>query len=237
MGNNFTEKRIRNILGIKQLGAVARTVGKNNRDFCNQNGISTSKGVEMAMEGKEKQLLRRLKAGNREAREVLYRQYVDRIWRYGYLRTHSREWASEISQETFLRAFKSISGFDGRASLGTWLYTVARSVAIDHTRDRLGRKNTMSDSNVLKLVTAEKQSDVLEEQEKNQAIHRAIATLPGAQRDVIALFELSSMSVKETARCLGWSESRVKVTLHRARRNLRDSLLDLVGEDKAKLSG
>ncbi len=237
MGENFNRERVYNPLSRKELRAGAMTGGKNNSDFCNQNRISTSKGVEMAMEGNEKQLLRRLKAGKREAREVFYRQYVDRIWRYGYLRTHSREWASEICQDTFLRAFKSVAGFDGRASLGTWLYTVARSVAIDHARDRQERKTTMSDSNVLKLVTAEEQSDVLEEQEKTQAIHRAIATLPGAQRDVIALFELASMSVKETASCLGWSESRVKVTLHRARRNLRDSLLDLVGEDKAKLSG
>ena len=55
-------------------------------------------------------------------------------------------------------------------------------------------------------------------------VRRAVADLPCAQRDVVALCELVGMSIKEASEVLGWGESRVKVTLFRARRRLREML-------------
>ncbi len=66
-----------------------------------------------------------------------------------------------------------------------------------------------------------------------RAVRRAIAELPGSQRDAVVLCELTGKSVREAAEVLGWGESRVKVTLFRARRRLRDKLRAYVSEDQA----
>lgn len=62
------------------------------------------------------ELVGRWAAGDAGALEALYRRYVERVWRYGWLRTHSREAAAEIVQETFLRVARSLGGFEGRSS-------------------------------------------------------------------------------------------------------------------------
>ena len=67
------------------------------------------------------QLVVRCREGDGIAFELLYRKYVDRIWRYAWFVTRSREAAAEIVQDTFLRVAKPIAGFEGRSSFSTWL--------------------------------------------------------------------------------------------------------------------
>ncbi len=67
--------------------------------------------------------------------------------------------------------------------------------------------------------------------EQRRAVRRAITSLPAAQRDAIVLCELAGWKVRQAADVLGWSESRVKVTLFRARRKLRDMLKQFLAEE------
>ncbi|MFH1572728.1 MAG: RNA polymerase sigma factor [Acidobacteriota bacterium] len=178
------------------------------------------------MEQSDPQLVDRLRAGDRAALEPLYRRYVDRVWRYAWLRTRCREKAADIVQETFLRIVRSIEGFEGRSALSTWVFAVTRSVTIDQLR-RSGRDRPDADSpTILKLIPAAENAGDETREGLREAVRQAVSELPPAQRDVVMLCSLSGMKMKEAAEVLGWSESRVKVTLFRARRALRERLMD-----------
>ncbi len=179
----------------------------------------------------EAHLAKRAAKGDRVALEVLYRRYVDRVWRYAWLRTHSREEAAEIVQDVFLRVMRSIRGFQGRSSLSTWLFAVTRSVAIERARRAVRDRARGDEPGVIRIVAAaEDESGSVEGGEVREAVRTAVADLPGSQRDAIVLCELSGFSIREAGEVLGWGESRVKVTLFRARRGLRDRLGAYVGE-------
>lgn len=188
------------------------------------------------MNASDSRLLRRLKRGDRDALEALYREHAERVWRFVRLRCRSRETACDIVQETFVRVMKSVGTFQGRSSLGTWLFAIARNVAVDMSRRQRRRQSEQSEPAILRLVPAEWVSDPVERAEQSDAVRNAVARLRPAQRDAIVLCELCDMSIRDAATALEWSESRMKTTLHRARNKLREALV-AEWSDKAQQSG
>lgn len=191
------------------------------------------------------QLIEGCRRGERTALELLYRRYVDRVWRYGWLVTRSREDAAEIVQETFLRVQASIARFGGRSTLGTWLFAVARSAAMEFLRRKRLEERSRTAPAIFRLVRSEESpaseistdSDVSAtscresmDEESREAVRRAVAELPGAQRDAVILCEMLGMSIADAGAILGWGHSRVKVTLFRARRRLREMLRNVVDQ-------
>lgn len=184
---------------------------------------------------------RRIARGTKARSEAL-RELFDRhavmVWRYGYARTGCREAAADIVQETFLRAVRSFDSFEGRSAAGTWLYAIARTVAIDHARREQRQRRLIEAPQIFRLVRlAGDDSDAgdprgsapaseeggLDDDQRDEVRH-AVADLPSAMRDAIVLCEIGGMTIREACEVLGWSESRVKVTLFRARRKLAEKL-------------
>lgn len=187
------------------------------------------------MSDRDSELVARCRGGDLAALEPLYRRHVDRVWRYAWFRTRSREASAEIVQETFLRVARSIEGFEGRSAFATWLLAVTRSVVVTHVRQRARESRAGADPPRLRLVPdGADPPDRVETQDTRRAVRDALATLPGPHRDAITLCELSGLSIREAAEVLGWSESRVKTTLFRARRKLRDELKPYVSDQKAQ---
>ena len=183
------------------------------------------------MQHRDAELAARAGRGDRIALELLYGRYVERVWRYAWFRTHSREAAADIVQETFLRVAQSAGQFEGRSSLATWLFAVTRSVAIQQGRTDRKCQRRLDDPAILRLVPpSHEAANPLERDDTRQAVRRAVAKLPGAQRDAIVLCELSGWRIREAAEVLGWGESRVKVTLHRARGRLAELLAAYVAD-------
>lgn len=193
---------------------------------------------EIKMADSDAGLARSAARGDKTALETLYRRHVDRVWRYAYLRTNSRDAAGEVVQETFLRVVRSIRSFKAHSGFATWLFALTRSAAIDLVRrERTDRARDLGPT-VLKLRAAESAPKAGSPNDEVRAVVReAVGGLPGAQRDVIVLCELSGFTMREAAATLGWGESRVKVTLFRARRKLRERLRAYVGEEVADRSG
>ncbi|MGH7143736.1 MAG: RNA polymerase sigma factor, partial [Planctomycetota bacterium] len=71
------------------------------------------------------------RSGDRDALERIYHRHGDRIWRYARYYSGRDEIAAEIVQETFLRLIRHLAEFEGRARLTTWLFTLARSAALE----------------------------------------------------------------------------------------------------------
>ncbi len=189
------------------------------------------------MDDRDKQLAARAGSGDTTALEAIYGRYGRRVWRYAWLRTRSREAAADIVQETFLQVARVGGQFEGRSSLGTWLYAVARSVAVRHAIGEQ-RQRQATDPAIIKISAGQDEdSDGLARSEIKQAVRKAVSQLIGPQRDAIVLYEVSGLSVKETAGVLGWSESRVKTTLFRARRKLRELLAPHVADAEHEVEG
>jgi RNA polymerase sigma-70 factor (ECF subfamily) len=181
----------------------------------------------------DSELVARCAAGDMSALEMLYRRHCDRVWRYAWFRTHSREAAADIVQDTFVQVARSIRSFEGRSAFSTWLFAVARSAAVQYARRQKRENNAARDPQVLRFVpTAElaARPDRLSEAETREAVREAVAGLPGSQRDALVLCELAGLRIREAAEVLGWTEARVKTTVFRARRALRERLKDFVSE-------
>ena len=175
-----------------------------------------------------------LRAGDPAALTALFEAFADRIYRLalGVLRDPAE--AEDIVQETFVSAITHLDRFEGRSSLGTWLYRVAYNASLDRLRrrreeplpadepeDEAGEAIPLPRSLVEWTVTPEQR---LVDSEVSAELDRAIGELPERLRVVFLLRDIEELSTAETADALGLTEGAVKVRLHRARLALRERL-------------
>jgi RNA polymerase sigma-70 factor (ECF subfamily) len=183
----------------------------------------------------EQELLRRIKAGDTSACAVCIESHSPSLYRMAVRVVHDEAEAEDVLQETFLNAFKAIQYFDGRSSLGTWLYRIAYNTALmklRSRRDALSLDDDAGDALPLQIPSPdESPDDVIVEHETAQMLGDAINTLPKNLREVFVLREMEEFSTLETAQKLGISEGAVKVRLHRARHALREQLGHYMGRE------
>jgi RNA polymerase sigma-70 factor, ECF subfamily len=173
------------------------------------------------------------KAGDARALEELYWRHADRVWRYARYFSGNDDAAAEIAQESFVRVVQHLAAFDGRCLFTTWLFTIVRSVAVKiGTRQR--RESQAPEEDLMQQVAGnEPEPDsVVEKNETREKVRKAIARLPENEREAILLCEIEDMPLREAGAVLGWGESRVKITLFRARRKLKDMLAPHVSAER-----
>ena len=178
------------------------------------------------MSDADAELVDAFKAGDAQALEALYWRHADRVWRYACYFSGSNDAASEIVQDTFVRVAQHAAKFESRARFSTWLFTIVRSVAIDAAARR--RRDPLQHSSEepmqrLSAATPEPADDAAAA-ETRAAVRKAIARLPENEREAVLLCEIEDLPLREAGEILGWGESRLKVTLFRARRKLKDML-------------
>lgn len=163
--------------------------------------------------------------------EALYWRHAERVWRYARYFSGDSEVASEIVQESFLRVARNLPAFEGRSKFSTWLYTVVRSAAVDITARRRRHASMQSaaepgEPDPMSSIPANDQGpdQIAAGEETKAAVRAAVGRLPENEREAVVLCELQELSLREAGEVLGWSETRVKVTLFRGRRRLRTLL-------------
>ncbi len=133
--------------------------------------------------------------------------------------------AEDATQEAFVKAFKKLGSFKGKSSIKTWLYQIAYRTAIDHQRkvvhladyDQGSMTKERADSSL-------NQQAILEKSQRNEWLHRGLDQLNAEQSLTVTLFYMEEKSVQEIVAVTGWSTSKVKIQLFRARENLRKIL-------------
>lgn len=150
--------------------------------------------------------------------------YGESILTYILLMVRDYQQAEDLTQETFLKAFKHKQQFKQEASVKTWLFSIAHNV----TKDYFRKKHPLQ--HYLGLTMAEKDYEPLPEQIltmnfQTEQLYRAIQQLKPSYKHVIILRKLKEFSTAETALVLNWSESKVKMTLKRALVELKDELI------------
>ncbi len=183
--------------------------------------------------GAEEDLVTAAKSGDEPAFEILFKRYQPRIFRLALRYTRVREDAEDIVQQTFLKAFVHLHRFEGKASLCTWLTSIAINEALMLLRrGRALRQVALDDSSQDESATRGRQipdsgpgpemSHL--QQEEAQVLCAAIDELKPRTRTAIELRELAELSTQETARRMGLSVASVKARVFHGRRKLRKIL-------------
>ena len=151
-----------------------------------------------------------------EALERLLDRYEKKVFRmaWGMLRDVGR--AEEVTQDVFMKLWRALPAYDGRAAVNTWLYTIARNTCLSAARAESYRRTTTLDESSVPTVGGATPDSIV--------IQDCLARLQPVQRDVITLFYLQDKSVAEVAAMLDIPEGTVKSHLHRARRALADMM-------------
>ena len=177
------------------------------------------------MDSFEARLIARFRDGDGRALESLFDLYVDRALGLAVRLTESREDAEEVVSEAFLkalRAARTVRADDGR--FGPWLFAIVRSAAADRRRQL--RLPTLSLESVGELGGGRRpDEEALARSEKSQLL-AALDALPEEWRTAITLCDLEDVPHAEAARVLGRSTAATKSLLYRARRALRDTLIE-----------
>ncbi|MFF2909603.1 RNA polymerase sigma factor [Paenibacillus sp. NPDC057934] len=148
-------------------------------------------------------------------------EYGSDVWNYAFFLTRSREQANDISQEVFLKAFRSIGKFRGDSSLKTWLLTITRNTAFSYGKSNfLRRFITLDTKQHLPGEVRSAEQEALGNAYANR-IWEIIMALPKKNREVLALDIQHGLSIAEMAKLLGVAEGTVKSRLARARDKVR----------------
>ncbi len=180
----------------------------------------------------------KLRAGEEAAFETLIDRYSGDIYAMLYRLTESPEEASDLTQDTFLRALKAIKGFRGDSALKTWLFRIAINESRNRFRwwKRRRRDVTISlDANIGDSET--RFSDTLADdsispedsalaREREYAIHSALQDMQEIYREAVILCDIEGLSYDETAATLGVGLGTVKSRISRGRDELRRRLKD-----------
>ncbi len=137
-----------------------------------------------------------------------------------YLR--DRGAAEDVAQEVFIKVWKALPQFDGRATLSTWIYTITRNTSFTAIRSR--RPNaSLSDPEVLSAVeTAGAKTEGEGTALEGDALLRLVDQLPAKQRQVVMLFYMEEQSYESVSAMLAMPVGTVKTLLHRARARLQE---------------
>ena len=187
----------------------------------------------------EAQFIEKLKAGDSRAFDRLVEERTGDIYALLYRLTEDREEARDLTQETFLQAFRSVSGFRGDADLRTWLYRIAVNQARNRWRwwRRRKRETTFSLDDRCentsgrqslgarlpdRSATNPEQNAI--ERERERILLAALHTLSRNYREVVILRDIEGLSYEEVASALAISVGTVKSRLSRGRTELRRRL-------------
>lgn len=159
----------------------------------------------------------------------LYDSYHQDVFRFLIYLVNNRSVAEDLSHEVYVRVLKSYGGFERKSSEKTWIFSIAKNVAIDHFRKSAVRKKhhfASFDWEREQLISNEKlPEEVLQLSEDHHYLLVALAECTGDQRLVITLRYFQDLTIAETARILEWTEAKVKTTQHRAIKALRGYML------------
>jgi RNA polymerase sigma-70 factor, ECF subfamily len=151
-----------------------------------------------------------------EALERLLDGYEQKVFRMAVAILRDRGRAQDVTQDIFLKLWRALPSYDGRAALSTWLYTIARNTCLTAVRAETYRRPAGD------IRTFEPHAEPI--RPENIALQSAIDRLPEVQRTILTLFYFEDRNIAEVASLLGMPEGTIKSHLHRARRALCDML-------------
>jgi len=185
----------------------------------------------------ESELIRQSLGGDHAAYGLLVRRYERMVYALAVQMVRNREDALEVTQDTFLKAFRFLSGYRGESRFSTWLYRIARTSAINYLRR--ARRETMTldapESPVRNMSTDVPNGfESIANTERMALLQRAFGMLLPDDGAVLRLFYIQEQRLEEICEIMDWTMSNAKSRLCRARQRLRAVLQEHFSEEFAE---
>jgi RNA polymerase sigma-70 factor (ECF subfamily) len=182
------------------------------------------------------QVMLRVRDGDDAAFNYLVQRYRRAMIGFMFRMVHNAAIAEELSQEVFLRVYRSRANYSADAKFTTWLYRIATNLAVNHARDnkheRPEEKSSLDETDEetgLSMDVADGRLNIEQQilrQERLKAIRKHVEALPERQRMAVMMHKFQELDYRQIAEVLHLSESATKSLLFRAYETLRESLKD-----------
>jgi len=161
--------------------------------------------------------------GQNAAFDVIVERHRRSVYQICYRFVGNDEDASDLSQETFVKAWRGLRAFKGQAQLSTWLYRIAVNTCLNRVQAK-GLSTEAIEHDAFEDTTADDPGARVLRDERARAVRRAIAQLPNKQRATLILRSYQDLSHREIAAVLGSSVGAVKANFFHALSNLKKLL-------------
>lgn len=161
-------------------------------------------------------------AGNSNAFTYIVDRHKDKAFNLAYRICGNYEEAEEIAQDSFLKAYRSLGGFQMKSSFATWLYRIVYNTSISHVR--LKKKGVLSledfPADAKDFIGNNTSEEEAEREYRRSLINFALQKISEEERGLISLFYYDEMNMDEIEEVTGISKSNIKVKLFRARQKM-----------------
>ncbi|MFT4642652.1 MAG: RNA polymerase sigma factor (sigma-70 family) [Candidatus Azotimanducaceae bacterium] len=160
--------------------------------------------------------------GDSNSFSVLVERYQNMVFALALKMLKHREESEEVSQDTFIKVYKSLSKFNGESKFSTWIYRIAYNSCLDRIKKNSKYNNNVEINEITSNEISHTESifDSLENKERSIIVKQCMDKLPEDERIIIHLFYFEELSLKEIVEIVSMTEGNVKVKLFRARKKL-----------------
>jgi RNA polymerase sigma-70 factor, ECF subfamily len=174
-------------------------------------------------------LIARARRGDPSAFEEIVRLYQRRVYGVALRIVRAHDVADDVTQEAFLRAWRSLDRFELGRPFGPWVCRIAANLAVNHVRSPRAREEGLPDGHAETRTSAPGPLGALLDAEGATVLEQAMGQLPQEQRAVLVLRVVEELSYAEIAETLGISPGTVMSRLFRARERLAQALSPYLG--------
>ena len=179
------------------------------------------------------EIIERIKEGDTSEFRVLVEKYKDVSFSLACSILHDEHEAEDALQEAFIKVYKNLKKFQGKSSFATWLYRIIVNTCFTIAKKQEKRKLQDNIDYYYDLEIPNDRTGLqdLVDSERTAIIKKVLKTMKTDEALLLRLFYLSELDVREIMKVTGFNESKIKVTLHRARKNVLTEMQRIFGKE------
>jgi len=170
----------------------------------------------------DQQYIDRVINGDTSAFAVLADQYKVMVFSLALKMLKNREEAEEVTQDSFLKVYKSLAKYKGESKFSTWLYTITYNTCLDRIRKNKRAQPVVAidDYTEQQITSLDNTLDGMEAKERKQMIQDCLNLLPAEDSFLLTLFYFEEQSIREIGKIMNINSNHVKIKLYRSRKKL-----------------
>jgi RNA polymerase sigma factor (sigma-70 family) len=175
----------------------------------------------------DNELISRVLKGDQQAYAGLVNRYQNYVFTLALRFTRNREDAEEVSQDIFVKAYRSLADFRGASKFSTWLYTIVNTTCITFLRKKRLEVHSLDSEKVFEVadsIDSGMRANQVEQKSRLAMVNNAIEMLNPDDAEILTLFYKGEQTLEEIAGILRIEANTAKVRLHRARTRLKEKM-------------
>ncbi len=173
-------------------------------------------GGDAAVSAAEKLLVKRLKAGDMDAFELLYQKYIGKVWNFVHTLLQDKSLADDISQNVFMKLWEKREYLNEERKLSAYIFTIAKHFVYKQTEKMVLHGKYIAATQTRLTLLDNSSIEELDARFMTNYINDILVQLPASRREIFVMSKLQGLSNKEIAQRLGIAEKTVETQLYRA---------------------